>query len=307
MISSSLRSALFALSIGLFIQPDISGAQDHIFVSSRGSDEVRIYNAKTGEFERTLFQATGTWVNTQEVLFGPDGMLYVTFVNGSENGAIHRFDPKSGEYLGAFTSGYDLDRPTKMKISPDGHFYVSQWGNTKFDVAVFDGKTGEFIREATSNPMRMNVQAVAWDDQGRLYVSNYGNGRDGAVRRYNASGTVDDTVIDSDILQGPVNIWFGEDGLLNVVDWSRGRVEAFDTESGQVVRTLASGMQSAEGWTFGPDGLLYICAWHEGKVNRYDPTSGELVDTFIDDPELSQPNSITFSPPADTSNTTRSN
>lgn len=85
-------------------------------------------------FSNAPFTPTEARINTQEVLFGPGGMLYVTFADGAESNVIHRYDPETGTDPGAFTSGYDLDLPTKMRIGPDGNFYVSQGerpGSTK--------------------------------------------------------------------------------------------------------------------------------------------------------------------------------
>jgi len=278
------------------IGPAPATAQDEIFISSRGSHEIRIYDAATGDFLRTLTDALpGQRERPQEVLFGPeDGLLYVTFRGGEQNDAIHQYDPVTGDDLGNFSSGYSLDQPTKMRIGPDGHFYVSQWGNANFNVAVFDGESGECLREATNDTFRRNLMGMAWDDDGRLYVSHWGNGQNGFVRRFDVSGDAIETVIGSSSLQGPVNIWFNEDGTLNVVDWTRGRVDAFDVSSGETVRSRASGMQRSEGWTFGPDDYLYVCDWQNGDINRYNPDTGEFVDTFIDDPGLVNPNSIAF-------------
>ncbi|NNF03497.1 MAG: T9SS type A sorting domain-containing protein [Rhodothermales bacterium] len=296
-----LRILVTFILAAVLLEPASAPAQDRVFISSRGTDEIRIYDAATGDFIETLAPADAARDRPQEVVFGPDGLLYVTFIAGAENGVIHRYDPSTGQDLGAFSSGYELDQPTKMRIGPDGHFYVSQWGGQKFNVAVFHGETGEFIREATKDTFRRNLMEMAWDDEGRLYVSHWGDGSNGFVRRFDAEGNIESTVIGSLVLQGPVNIWFNDDGTLNVVDWSRGRVDAFDITTGQAVRTRASGMQRAEGWTFGPDGMLYVCDWLSGRVNRYDPDTGAFVDTFIDDPGLGNPNSIKFEPASDVS------
>lgn len=298
-LSARLCIAIIA-SVVLFGSAPVS-AQDRIYVSSTGSDEVRVYDAASGEFVRTLFSPRVERQGPQEVVFGPDGMVYVTFFAGEESHVIHRYDPVSGDYAGAFSSGYNLDAPTKMRIGPDGNFHVSQWGESRFNVAVFDGTTGQFIREATSDNLRLNLMDMAWDDEGRLFVSHWGDGSNGFVRRIDASGNAT-TVIGSAELDGPVNLWFNEDGTLNVVDWTRARVEAYDVTTGAFVRTRASGLEGLsrfEGWTIGPDGLLYVCDWLQGKVNRYDPDTGALIDTLIDDPALTNPNSIKFGPAMD--------
>jgi WD40 repeat protein len=309
-MSVSLRRRPFPLLCILllaaaWLTPRPVTAQNRIYVSSTGSDEVRVYDASSGELEDVLIEARSDRTGPQEVLFGPDGMLYVTFFGGEEDNVIHRYDPASGEYLGPFSSGYDLDAPTKMKIGPDGNFYVSQWGNDRFNVVVFDGQTGEFIREATGDTGRRNVMGLAWDDQDRLYVAHWGDGSNGYVRRISSDGSSTTTVIGTAKLEGPVNIWFNDDGTLNVVDWTRATVEAYDVSTGLAVstRAMGDGAQSRfEGYTFGPDGLLYVCDRLKGRVNRYDPDSGDFIDTFIDDPGLVNPNSVKFGPAANVAN-----
>jgi streptogramin lyase len=293
----------FALLLALFALCTESLAQDYVYVSSRGNHSVKRYSFETGDYVDDIIPANATRRTlTQEVLFGEDGMMYVSFRQGSESSAVHRYDPLTGEDLGAFTSGYALDQPTKMKWGPDGNLYISQWGNTRWNVAVFDGQSGEFLREATNEPSRLNLMDQAWDSNGNLLVVSFGSnsgGRD--VRRYDSQGNYTGSLVSASSLVGPVNMWFETDGDLTVVDWGNqngtGRIVRFDGTTGIQKQTLVSGLVHAEGAAIDDAGNLWIGDWGAHFVYRYDLETGAFVDRFIDSGGLLNPNSIAFGPP----------
>ena len=293
--------SLFVLAI-LFSCFPASG-QEFVYVSSSGTHSVKRYDYQTGAYVDDIIPGDATRRReTQEVLFGKDGMLYVSFWHGPESTTVHRYDPLTGEDLGPFTTGYVLDEPTKMSWGPDGHLYVSQWGATKWNVAVFDGDSGAFLRLATNEPSKLNLMDHTWDADGNLYVVAFGSasgGRD--VRRYNEAGTYTGSLVSQGVLVGPVNLWFEPDGDLMVLDWGNqngtGRVLRFDGTTGVLKQTVVSGLVHVEGYAVDDAGRLWVGDWGAHFVYRYDAESGSFVDRFIRTGGLHTPNSIAFGPP----------
>lgn len=256
-----------------------------IFVSNRGNNSVKRFDGDNGLFISNFVSSGSGGLNlTQEVAFGSDGHLYVS---GRGNSSILKYDKTTGAFLGEFTKGYALDEPTKMTFGPDDKLYVSQWGKSKTKVARFDSKTGVFIDEITSG---LNQgMSHAWDGDGNLYIVSFGS-KD--VKKYDAAGNFIKVFTSGGNLQGPVNLWFGSDGMLYVVDWETGSVQLFDGHTGVFVRTFISGLSRVEGHAFDRNGKLYLCDWVNNVINQYEAATGKFITTFISGHGISQPNSI---------------
>lgn len=255
-----------------------------IFVSSRGSGSVKRFNGEDGKLVDDFVKPGAGGLNlTQEVAFGPDGNIYVS---GRGTNAILKYDKVSGEFIEKFTKGYILDEPTKMTFGPDGLLYVSQWGKTKNKVARFDAATGNFVDEITDG---LNQgMSHAWDASGNLYIVSYGS-KD--VRKFTASGEFIEVFSRGGNLLGPVNLWFGAEENLFVIDWETGSVQIFNGTTGNFIRNFITGLSKAEGFVFDSDENLYICDWVKNTVNKYDK-DGKFLSTLIKNSGLSQPNSI---------------
>ncbi len=265
-----------------------------IFVSSRNTHSVKRFSSVTGEFLGDFVSpASGGLSSTQEVLFDLNGDLLVT---GRNNSAVKRYSGETGSFLGDFTSGYQLDNPTKMTLGPDTLIYVSQWGQQQNKVARFDASTGAFVDEFTEIGLNQGC-GHAWDEAGNLYVASFGS-RD--VRKFDGEGKFLEVFTEGGRLQGAVNVWFGQDGDLFVVDWQPGAVLRFDGQTGAFKSNFITGMSESEGFAIDGDGQIYICDWTQNVVNRYDST-GQFVDRIISSGGLQAPNSITFAPTTVTS------
>lgn len=152
-----------------------------LYVSSRGTNAVVLFDGVTSEYIRDFVpNGSGGLSITQDVLFAADGHL---LVSGRGSAQIKKYDSNTGTFLGNFTSGYDLDQPTKMSFSPTGSLLVSQWGQNKTGVAEFDGITGVFIREIIP-ALNLGMDHV-WDAEGNLYIASYGSLD---VKKYDSSG-----------------------------------------------------------------------------------------------------------------------
>lgn len=255
-----------------------------IFVSSRATNSVKRYDGTDGKFIDDFVKPGSGGLNlTQEIAFGPDGHLYVS---GRGNTAILKYDKSTGEFIGRFTKGYELDEPTKMTFGPDGLLYVSQWGAAKNKVARFNATTGAFVDEVTDG-LNQGMGHV-WDGEGNLYVVSYGS-KD--VRKFSSAGVFTEVFSKGGDLQGPVNLWFGQDNNLFVVDWETGSVQVFNGTTGNFLKKYITGLTKVEGYAFDKEGNLYLCDWVKNTVNKYDP-SGSFKAVLITSGGVSQPNSI---------------
>ena len=292
--TSFLRVACFLLFCpGLaFTTATAQSSRGDLFISSRNTNGIKQFDGQTGEFIGDFVPSrSGDLVRPQEVVFGPDGHLYVT---GFENTTIKRYDGETGEYLGDFSSGYDLQAPTKMAFHTDGMIYVSQWEGTQ-KVVRFDIETGAFVDEFTSTAV-VNGMDQAWDEEGNLYVASWGtNGSNGSVHKFDASGTFDSFFVarGSGGLQGPVNLWFSK-GDLFVVDWTQGDVLRYDGTTGEYKDAFITGMVRTEGFAIDEEGTIYMADWQLNRINTYDST-GAFIETFIAG-NVNNPNSLVFKP-----------
>jgi len=258
-----------------------------LYVSNRTANAVELFDGVTFEhIKRFVSSGSGGLNFTQEVRFGLDGNLYVSGIN---NTTIKKYDGQSGEFLGDFTSGYTLDRPTKMNYGPDGRLYVSQWGTVQNAVVRFDTATGEFIDEIISSLNQGMDQA--WDSQGNLYVTSF---ELRLVNKYDANGNFLQTLVNTN-LAGPVNLWIDSQDLF-VVDWSAGNVKSFSLADGQFQSVFIEGFTNVEGFLFDNQGGLFLSDWSEGTVSRFDDTTGTLLNRVVREGILQNPNSISFGP-----------
>lgn len=85
------------------------------------------------------FTAEGM-IDPWDLEFGPDGQLYVADALGDR---VARFDTATGDLIGTFTSGFDLEDPFGLLFLPGGELLVSDRGSKS--IVVFDA-TGAFER-----------------------------------------------------------------------------------------------------------------------------------------------------------------
>lgn len=258
-----------------------------VFISSRNTGTVKRFNAFTGQY-LDEFGKEQIGNETQEVALGPDGKLYVTSLQAKH---ILKFDPATGAFLGNFTSGYDLQRPTKLSFAGDGFVYVSQWGETQKSVVRFDARTGQFDRDFTG-PLDGPL-GHARDAEGNLYVACFFSKE---IRKFRADGTPLGAVTSVGDLKGPANLWFGAGGDLFVADWEGGAIRRFRPE-GNSLRLLgdfASGFARLEGATLGPDGYLYACDWYMNLVKKLDAASGSAIGVYLENGDMARPNGLVF-------------
>jgi len=120
---------------------------------------------------------------------GPNGDLFVQSCYAT---AVHRYDGRTGEYLGRFTQGVDLAGPRELVFGPDGDLYVTNTGTNQ--VYRFDGKTGEFLGPFTTE--FGNAQEMIFESDGDALVGEYRDaGHPGIYRVDAATGERHDPLV----------------------------------------------------------------------------------------------------------------
>ncbi len=215
------------------------------------------YDGRTGTF-LDVFVASGSGGldGPTDLLFGPDGHLYVSSFHNSR---VLRYNGGTGAFLDEFVdpgSG-GLVNPEGLVFGPDGEFYVSNSAPGVLDsVLRYDGTTGAFRDEfaAVGSGGLDGAGDLLFGPDGNLYVAS---GETDSVLRYN------------------------------------GTTGAF---SDAFVAAGSGGLDFPFGLAFGPDGNFYVSNRLGNNVLRYHGTGGSFIDAFAAGGGLNQPAYFLFTP-----------
>ncbi|HET7843228.1 MAG TPA: hypothetical protein VFL14_03695, partial [Xanthomonadales bacterium] len=141
-----------------------------LFVSGYFSNNVHVYDACTGEFQRLLDDANRIR-GAQATKIGPDGKLWVV---SEENARILRYEPDTLAFIDIWTSVGGGFNPTGLAFGPDGDVYVC--GYASDTVRRYDATTRQL--EATVVPARAGGldgpdNGMTFGPDGRLYIPGY--------------------------------------------------------------------------------------------------------------------------------------
>lgn len=212
---------------------------------------------------------------------GPDGSVYVA---DSRNHRIQKFDA-DGLLVKTFGSFGALEQntadpgkfnePWGVAVGPDGSVYVADTWNHR--VQKFDAD-GNFIKlwghfgQAENFDALWGPRAVAVDAQGHVFVSDTGNKRvvifdkDG-----NGVGSIGGAGFEAGLLDEPVGLALGKEGLLYVADTWNQRIQRFklDVKTGEYLFDLE---WKVSGW-FGQslENKPYLAVDQQGQVYATDP------------------------------------
>lgn len=153
------------------------------------------------------------------VVFGPDGLLYVTAVGCLDTtdplfdpltspliGFVLRFNPYSNQFIDVFASNAsiaDLHRPEGLVFDRAGNLWVTSFRASASDsdkILKLDGRTGRLLDElvlSTPPAPRAFAQAIIFGPDGNLFIPIAGGDPTtaGQVRRCNPKTKVCDVVV----------------------------------------------------------------------------------------------------------------
>jgi len=207
---------------------------------------------------------------------------------------ILRYDGR-GNFIDAFTPGGCC-----MTFGPGEHLYVTR----QRAVERYNGVTGEFMDVFVAPDPNSAIVAFIpiLGPDGLLYVSYRGAVQ--SIRRYDASGTVDDDfLVDGTAhgMSGAQFFAFGPDGNLYFTSGGTHEVLRFSGRDGafidRFVEAGEGGLVGPSGLTFGPDGILYVGSPSTDRVLRFDRDGTYIGDFFpVASGGLDLPVGITFGP-----------
>lgn len=248
-----------------------------LLVSGYFSDNVHVYDACNGAFERLLDPA-GRIGGAQAVRIGPDGLLYVV---SEKTGQILRYRADTFAYVDAFVTEGAAFHPTAFDFGPDGDLYVA--GFNANVIKRYDGQTGTargVVVDGAAAKFTGPDNGTRFGPDGKLYIAGYYSNN--LVRYDPATGaTVEIVAGQSGGLRHTRGILF-EPGGANFLVTSEGSGEVlrFRTADGSFMGKLASGYPSPTGIAFHPDGRLLIAPGDESVI-ALDAATGAARGTVV--------------------------
>ncbi len=204
------------------------------------------------------------------------------FIAAWDTNTIERFESDTGQYVGTFASGPEIQRPHGLAFGPDGNLYVSNvWTNS---ILRFDGETGEYI-DTFANSIGEDFRVpgeIVFRPDGYMYVlAEYA----GTVVRFDAeTGAFVDVFINEDDhgldFSGAASMAIAPDGDIYLGFRYSQNVARFDGETGALISEFDWFIDFPSTMTFGPDGNLYVGEYWCDQVLVFTP-EGEYQGEFL--------------------------
>lgn len=202
--------------------------------------------------------------------FGPDGMLYITSVIGSDLTVI---DPSSGEELKRYTAADGVIGPDDVAFASDGSFY---WTSILTGEVAGFNPAGEKIVAAQLPP---GANPITFSPDDRLFVSQCFLGTN--LYELDRFGVEPPRLIADDLGPGcGLNgMDWGPDDRLYGPRWFVGEVVSFDVDSGER-RVEATGFVTPAAIKFDSQGVLHVLDTGTGDLVRVVDGENEVIATL---------------------------
>jgi sugar lactone lactonase YvrE len=213
--------------------------------------------------------ATGAAISgANGVHFGPDGLLYVASVIGSE---IVVLDPETGNVMRRISEG--VEGPDDIAFHSDGSFY---WTSILTGEVAGIRPDGSRVTVARLTP---GSNPITFSSDDRLFVSQCFF--DDKLYEVDPEGREEPRLI-SDSLGpncGLNGMDWGPDDRLYGPRWFRGEIVSFDVDTLEM-RTEATGFEVPAAVKFDSNGVLHVLDTASGAVVRVDAGEREVIARF---------------------------
>lgn len=232
---------------------------NHVFVCAYNADAISEFDAD-GTFVRSF--GTGSGIDgPRDLVFGADGLLYVTGNNGSNR--VYVFDG-SGTEVQQIGVGSGLDMPSGLAFGPNGNLYVTSFG---------DGRVLEFSPGgAVVGTLGVNTSILAPSDiefgvDGHAFLSSTLGDR---IYELDTTDILLRTIdLEGQPVDGAVWIGFSPEGRLLATGLNLDAIFELALDGTVLDDTPTSAaLMSPNGAAIGPDGALWVSSNEDDKVIR---------------------------------------
>ena len=202
--------------------------------------------------------------------FGPDGLLYITSVIGSDLTVI---EPDTGNEVKRYTAADGVIGPDDVAFASDGSFY---WTSILTGEVAGFTPSGERIVAAQLAP---GSNPITFSNDDRLFVSQCFLGSN--LYELDPKGEGEPRLIADDLGPGcGLNgMDWGPDDRLYGPRWFNGEVVSFDVDTGER-RVEATGFQTPAAIKFDSQGRLHVLDTGTGELIRMDGDAKEVIATL---------------------------
>ncbi|MEO0549185.1 MAG: hypothetical protein AAFZ91_04630 [Pseudomonadota bacterium] len=202
--------------------------------------------------------------------FGPDGLLYITSVIGSD---ITVVDPQSGEEIKRFTAEDGVIGPDDIAFASDGSFY---WTSILAGQVAGFNPDGEKIIAAQLPP---GPNPITFSNDDRLFVSQCFLGTN--LYELDPAGDKPPRLIADDLGPGcGLNgMDWGPDDRLYGPRWFAGEVVSYNVDTNER-RTEATGFVTPAAIKFDSQGVLHVLDTATGELIRLEDVERTVIATL---------------------------
>ena len=202
--------------------------------------------------------------------FGPDGLLYITSVIGSD---ITVINPETGEEVKRYTASDGVIGPDDVAFASDGSFY---WTSILTGEVAGFNTDGEKVIAAQLSP---GSNPITFSDDDRLFVSQCFLGTN--LYELDPSGEGAPRLIADDLGPGcGLNgMDWGPDDRLYGPRWFVGEVVSYDVDTGER-RVEATEFSTPAAIKFDSQGVLHVLDTETGELIRVEGGEKETLATF---------------------------